>query len=376
MVMTLTLVAKYGLNVTQRVIERAMLGVSLFGVEEIRRRIKKYGLRYHFDCIYTSSTKSKEFSVDCKSNWICPSCRSKQPKGDNTNTPVRGPAGASSETSPSSNITFRRMQPSSMSQTQEDITLDNVKQLMKEEMNILLSKMENNLTKTLDTKTKEMFKEINEIKEAMSFINNQYEDLKKELQGRLIQVEELKGENNNLKSIVKDLNSRLSTMEQHSRMSNLEIQCLPEYKAENLPNVILQIGKVTGSGITDADIHKCTRVAKIIPGNPRPRSVIVKFSSPRIRDTYLASVINFNKKNKEDKLNTNHIGIGGEKKPIYVVDHLTSELKKIHASARQTAKKLNYKFVWVKNGRVFLRKSEGSEHIVVRNIEQLEQLNS
>ncbi|XP_039764477.1 uncharacterized protein LOC120636965 [Pararge aegeria] len=165
-------------------------------------------------------------------------------------------------------------------------------------------------------------------------------------------------------------------MEQHSRMNNLEIQCLPEHRAENLPNIITQIGKVTGTCISDADIHKCTRIAKISRENPRPRSVFVKFSSPRIRDTFLAGVMKFNKRIKDEKLNTSHIGIGGENKPIYVVEHLTPELKKIHASARLTAKKLKYRFVWIKNGRVFLRKTDESEHIVIRNIEQLEQLKS
>lgn len=256
------------------------------------------------------------------------------------------------------------------------MTLDNVKQLIQEEMDIFFNKLEKNFTKILETKTKEMFKEINAIKDSVSFINNQYEDLKYELQGKLTQIKELADDNDKLRSTVTDLNNRLNIIEQHTRMSNLEIQCLPEHKSENLPNIILQIGKVTGSNISDSDIHKCTRIAKLNPDSVRPRSVIVKFSCPRTRDKYLAAAIKFNKTNKDEKLNTSHIGIGGEKKPIFIVDHLTPELKKIHASARLTAKKLNYKYVWIKNGRVFLRKMDNSEHIVVKNIEQLKNLES
>ncbi|CAG4994327.1 unnamed protein product [Parnassius apollo] len=174
------------------------------------------------------------------------------------------------------------------------------------------------------------------------------------MQVKFKDVKQLKEENDCLKSTVKNLNSRLSIMEQHSRMSNLEIQCVPEHRAENIPNIITQIGKITGTKISDADIHKCTRIAKINPENARPRSIIVKFACPWVRDTFLAGVINFNKRNTNEKLNT--------------------ELKKIHALARATAKKLKYKFVWIKNGRVFLRKTDNTEHIVVRNIEQLEDL--
>lgn len=330
--------------------------------------------RYHYDCVNNSNIKFKELTIDYKTNWTCPSCRSKQPRGDNSNTPVRAPGNITYDNSPTSNVTLRRTQLSTQTNIQEPCTLDSVKQLIQEEMKILLGQIEKNFSQILEDKTREMFKEINEIKESVCFANNQYEDLKKELLGKLTQVKELKQENETLKLTVQDLNSRLSIIEQHTRMSNLEIQCLPEHKTENLPNIIRQIGKITGSNISDADIHKCTRIAKINPDSGRPRSVIVKFSSPRIRDTFLAGVFSFNKKNKDNKLNTGHIGIGGDCKPIYVVEHLTPELKKLHAFARLTAKKLKYKFVWIKNGRVFLRKNESSEHIVARNIKQLEQL--
>lgn len=333
-------------------------------------------LRYHYDCINTTSKKYKELKNDYLNSWVCPLCQSKQPKGDNTNTPVRASSSSnvSHDTSSISNVTLRRPQLHTQTNLQESFTLDNVKQLIQEEMEILLGKIETKIATLIDNKTKEMFKEINEIKESVCFVNNQYEEIKKELQGKFAQVKSLKEENEILQSSVKDLNSRLSIMEQHTRMSNLEIQCVPEHKAENLPNLIKQIGKITGNNISDTDIHKCTRIAKMNPESTRPRSIIVKFSSPRIRDTFLAGVIKFNKTNKNNKLNTNHIGMGGDPKPVYVLEHLTSELKKIHASARLTAKQLNYKFVWIKNGRVFLRKTDLSDHIIVRNIEQLKQL--
>ncbi|CAG5052898.1 unnamed protein product [Parnassius apollo] len=74
--------------------------------------------------------------------------------------------------------------------------------------------------------------EITDLKESVLFITNQYEYLKKDMQEKFIDVKQLKEENDCLKSTVKDLNSRLSIMEQHSRMSNLEIQCVPEHRTE------------------------------------------------------------------------------------------------------------------------------------------------
>ncbi|CAG9784798.1 unnamed protein product [Diatraea saccharalis] len=48
--------------------------------------------------------------------------------------------------------------------------------------------------------------------------------------------------------------------------------------------------------------------------------------------------------------------------------------KALHAAARAKAKELSYKFVWVRDGRIFMRKSETSDFTHVRNGEVLEKL--
>lgn len=330
-------------------------------------------LKYHFECLNISNKKFKDISQEYKTTWVCPSCRSKQPKGDNSNTPVRGSC-SNSDSSPTTNVTFRRPLSNMTSDTPGHISLETVKDLIQESMDRLVTKMEEKIEKLMEIKTRDIFKEFSDIKDSFKYLDTQYSDLKKELQLKCSQMKVLSEENVTLKSNIKDLSNRLNIMEQHSRMSNIEIQCIPEYKSENLVNVVTQIANVTGNKLKEEDIHKCTRIAKLNPENKRPRSVIVKFSNPRVRDNFMASVIQFNKKHRDDKLNTSHIGIGGEKKPIYIADHLPPETKKIHALARETAKRLHYKFVWTKNGRVFMRKTETSEHIMIREQSQLESL--
>lgn len=328
-------------------------------------------LRYHFECVNTANKKFKEICTYYKKTWVCPTCQSKKPKGDNSNTPVRAEY-IMNDDIPTSNVTTRRgVLGSSHSPVIETLSLNNVKELIHDSMDNLLDRIERKMTKIIEMKTNDIFKEVNDLKDSIHYLHKQYEDTNNDLQLMSSQMQKLGNENENLRTTVKDLSNRLSIMEQHSRMSNVEIQCIPESKAENLMNVITEISKVTGAKLQEGDIHKCTRIAKINPENKRPRSVVVKFSSPRIRDTFMASVKQFNRKHRDDKLNTKHIGIGGEQKPVYVVDHLTPEMKKIHALARETAKKLNFKFVWTKNGRVFMRKTETSEHIVINDLSQL-----
>lgn len=280
-------------------------------------------LKYHYECLNLTNRRFEDLSQDYKNNWICPSCRSKLPKSDNSNTPIRGICVTPDEGTPISHITFRRPNSVVISDDTEKISLAAVKELIQESMDSLIDKMERKMTGIFELKAKDIFKEVNEIKDSIKYINTQYEDIKTELQLKCNQIKKLSEENNNLRTTVKDLGTRISVMEQHTRMCNLEIQCLPEYKTENLLTVVKQIADVSGMKLQESDIHKCTRIAKTNPDNKRPRSVVVKFSSPRVRDTFLANVKQFNKKYRDDKLNTSHIGVGGEKKPIYVIDHLT-----------------------------------------------------
>ncbi|CAG9562513.1 unnamed protein product [Danaus chrysippus] len=52
--------------------------------------------KYHYGCLNISTTKFDTFSSEFKAMWICPSCRCKEPKRDNTNTPIRSTSTLSS----------------------------------------------------------------------------------------------------------------------------------------------------------------------------------------------------------------------------------------------------------------------------------------
>ncbi|CAG4959402.1 unnamed protein product [Parnassius apollo] len=165
-------------------------------------------LKYHYDCINTSSKKYKELSTDFKNNWVCPTCRAKQAKCDNSDTPVRSFGISPRDTS--SNITLRRTQPTHLTQSQESLTLESIKHIIHDEMNEFINKIESNISKMIENKIKGLTVEITNLNESVLFITNQYEDLKKDMQVKFKDVKQLKEENDCLKSTVKNLNSRLS----------------------------------------------------------------------------------------------------------------------------------------------------------------------
>ncbi|CAH2096312.1 unnamed protein product [Euphydryas editha] len=156
-------------------------------------------------------------------------------------------------------------------------------------------------------------------------------------------------------------------MEQCMRESNLEIQGVPEFKSENVVSVVKQVAKVVSAKLHDEDILSCTRVAAMNKKGQRPRAIVVKLKSSRCRDEVYSAVRRFNKAHLNEKLNSSHLGIAGEKTNVYVCEHLSPANKALHAAARIKSRELGYKFIWVRNGHIFVRKDENSRFIHIKN---------
>lgn len=144
---------------------------------------------------------------------------------------------------------------------------------------------------------------------SVEFVAAQYDEINNKLISRECEITNLLSTNQQLREDVKDLATRLATMEQYTRESNLELQGLPENESEDLPKTILDIGKALAVPIDDKDILSCFRVAKMDSSSKRPRNVVAKLQSPRYRDALLSAASKYNRDNPKDKLSTSLIGI-------------------------------------------------------------------
>ncbi|CAG4933507.1 unnamed protein product [Colias eurytheme] len=306
-----------------------------------------------------------------KSSWICPGCLIKEPKLDNTNTPVR----AARLPSPSGDCAFlgQEMQ-HAPAETDNNTLLTDLKSSSLRE--IIRQEISQALRESVKSLFSEQFNKINNLiadfQQSLTFYSGQYDDIKSKLEEKCIIINKLEKDNAFLMNSLKDLRRDLNSMEQHARSNNVELHCVPEHRSENLINTVLQLSKVIKCDIKDTDIMYCSRIAKMNPKSNRPRSVLVKFGSPRIRDTFLAASQQYNKNNKKNKLNSADLGIASDTpSPIYIIEHLSPTNKIIHAATRLRAKEINYKFVWVRGGRIFMKKDEVSETIVIGSLEKL-----
>lgn len=57
-----------------------------------------------------------------------------------------------------------------------------------------------------------------------------------------------------------------------------------------------------------------------------------------------------------------------------MTEHLSPANKALHAAARTRAKEAGYKYVRIRNGRVYMRKSDDSDYILVKDTEMLKKI--
>lgn len=331
---------------------------------------KKCMKAFHLACLTSSSGSSDLVAPP----WICPACTNQLPKGGNGD---EIPVGFSP------NVTTRPTKRQALESppgngsdlaSKEDLRCV-VREVVRGEIEGLAVKISNSLKLVLNSELKTVSAEIKDMKDSMNFMNTKFEEMLREQNEAKAIIADLKAENASLTSTVKDLSARLNSIEQNARSKNVEIQCVPEKKNENVIEIVTKISKVINCNVSSENIASCTRIAKLNPGHPRPRSIVAQFSTIQTRDKFMAAVINYNKqKPLHDKLNSANLDIDGPKTPIYVVDHLSPANKALHAAARTAAKQKGYKHVWVRSGRIYMRKSDDSNYILVKDMDTVKNL--
>ncbi|CAG4988280.1 unnamed protein product [Colias eurytheme] len=351
-------------------------GICLLQIKDAKGpQCYKCSKHFHVGCAFSPPDKFNKLNTAAKLSWNCDNCNQKKKKKVEgvlkTHTSVNLTTCSNRLLDTISEASSTETPPSMEKKSSSMFSEEMLRNLIREELSTVLQHfVDENINKQLNI----IKRELEEFKSSLSFINLQYEEIKSDYQTKMNTLHNLTTENETLRETIQNMTSRLNQVEQLSRSSNLEIQCVPEHKNENILTMVTQLSKVVKCPIVENDIHYCARISKINKDSARPRSILVKLNSPRTRDSLLAAVIKYNKNNKT-KLQSSDIGIGGDKDtPIFVIEHLSPENKLLHAAARLRAKELNYRYTWVRGGKIFLRKEPLSECILVKNINTLKAL--
>ncbi|KAJ8708640.1 hypothetical protein PYW08_010022 [Mythimna loreyi] len=154
-----------------------------------------------------------------------------------------------------------------------------------------------------------------ELKTSLAFVTKKYDDI-------IIKVNELDRERKTDHAYINQLESKVENLERTLCLTKIEIRNIPKREGENkedLNGIVSETAKVLGMPVEQHDIKDIFRLNKKTGGS----SIIVDFVSVSARENILHKVRNFNRKNAQTKLNTSHINIPGESRPIFISEILT-----------------------------------------------------
>lgn len=202
----------------------------------------------------------------------------------------------------------------------------------------------------------EIHAELVGIRESIAFLNADVEQAKKDVVGFRQELTEVKKqsflqlhENQQLGRELSEAKREIVELKQYSRSMNVEVRGLPVVANEDLTQSVRTIATRLGIEISENDIDVVHRVQSRDKGKP---NVVVKFASRGVRDRLLSVA-------KKTRLNTTHLGFEAND-PLYINEHLCIENKILLSKARQAKREKNWKYVWVSQGKILLRKTENS----------------
>lgn len=335
--------------------------------------------KYDLQCANFTVQSFKAMTLEAKRKWECPECASKQPKGDNSNTPLR------SHHTPEDvghdhkvNVTLRNKPSKSSSSSAKDgelspnyVTEDNLRTIIRQEFESIIK---SSIKKFICEELKDIKVRLEEFQSSLTFNNKSFEELKK-VNGEIKKTQsklsaDLKAaneENSNLKANLVSCESRIKHLEeeharqqQWTRLQNIELVGVPENSQENTADVVKQVMETIGVQVESGDIEFAHRVQpRRTTSAKRGRAIVVKLKHRAIKDKIIAA------SRKHRNVTARDIGRGGENERMYINEHLTRENKALLASCKLKAKEFSYKYIWTKNCRIFVRKNDTSPPILI-----------
>ncbi|XP_046962199.1 uncharacterized protein LOC124531733 [Vanessa cardui] len=250
------------------------------------------------------------------------------------------------------------------------VSSEEVQDIVSKEFDKLWLKLENTISDIISAQLKPLKEEIANFKKSVSFINSEFENINKKVEHiekdvkSLISTKAIIGE---LKDITDKIQSDNNDREQWGRRSNIEIYGVPEKKGENLFNIFKDISHKANCPVNiSTDLDFITRVASK-NSSKKCKPIVVRFLARYKKDDFLSNV-------RKLKLKACDLGYSNVNTPIFFNDHLTSSNKILLQRAKNRAKDNHYRYIWVKNCSIMVRRNDTSPIVHISSEKDLNKI--
>ncbi|KAF6211482.1 hypothetical protein GE061_011994 [Apolygus lucorum] len=323
---------------------------------------------FHLECV-NFSREDFLFHRDNKKRWLCEPCLKVKRKSMSDSTPTGSQKSSPAPSQQGSDNELEVETPELAdihSEIQGGMVApdDTVKELL---LSFRKEFRENNLamTRKLDVSTSE----IRDLKEHM----NTYSDLIQEnvdaitaLRNEITLLrqlnEDLVAKNTVLEKRVNSLQEKIEDFDQNALAKTVEITGIPAGRDECIVDIVSNVSRAINFDFNQSMIDNCYR-RRPASGTDRPGTIAVTFVRRLDKDGFLSSA-----RRKKD-LSTRDLGIiDGESVRIFINQSLTFTNRQLLNRAKIFKADNGYRFVWVRNGQVMIRKDENSAPMEARKV--------
>lgn len=184
------------------------------------------------------------------------------------------------------------------------------------------------------------------------------EQMEKEYKSLLTKYNQQLKINEHLQDELGQIKQQLNKNEQKELKKNLLVQGIPYKENENLPDIINKIGNYL-------DVPGGNKFTAFRLGRDKNKSSVKVIFEDELTKT------KFLKSRKKFDLKSSDLGFTTDNK-IFMNHELTKTNLELYMAAKVFKKDRNFKFLWIGDGNIFLRKDENSKVLLINSKSQLE----
>uniref|UniRef100_A0A8D8QDK5 PHD-type domain-containing protein n=1 Tax=Cacopsylla melanoneura TaxID=428564 RepID=A0A8D8QDK5_9HEMI len=318
---------------------------------------------YHFNCTTVGETSWRTMGDTRRGSWKCPTCRdstAKNNKGPGNNTP-----------DPKEQQSIKQKEQQTKGGSSSSTTEPKKDQASGKSEDVC--KMIENLTKKITTMETTINAKLGEFADSLTFYGGRIEELAvslKNVEKKNILLEKRldtqDAENKELKTRVKQLEGLLHQRDQNDLTNKMEISGFKDVNIDE-NQFVKKVIQATG---LDDDIQ--FRVEKIVKDNKetgKTQSLVVHFKTENARNIVLSKIKEgkiYNKAGSFVQCNT--------PTKLFFNECLTPYYKKLFYEAKKVKIDKKYAFLWVKSGKILLKKQAESRIETLISMEDLKKM--
>ncbi|CAB3260332.1 unnamed protein product [Arctia plantaginis] len=219
-----------------------------------------------------------------------------------------------------------------------------------------------------EQKIEKIYTFIAEIKQQNSEICYSADFLSKSYDSLVGKIEKLESDRQTNHDYIRTLEDKLERAECYTRATCLEVRNIPVPNKESKPqllNTITNLGKLINVTIQS---HEVRDVFRTRSKGSEHKPIIVDFTSVIMKEKFIYMYKQFK---KSSALTTELLKMAGPIKPIYVSENLSAKMKRLFFLVRDFARVNNFKYSWSSHGKIYLRKSDGAPHYIIKDESEL-----